>query len=390
MTVIHMPKPKASGQYRMVNKSATRGEIWLYGVIGEDFFGAGVSAKQFAEDLKQLGNVATIDLHINSDGGVVTDARAMYNLLIQHKAKIITHIDGIAASAASFIAMAGDEIEIAEGGFVMIHNSRGVTIGDAEDHRRMAIVLDQVNQTIVNTYMARTGQDENKIKKWMLDETWFTGKDAVKNGFADRIVADMRVAASLSRPQMFSKLPSALLPKRATATATLAALRRRISNRAAGEQPRAAEPPRELRAGYDPNQQRDDEGKWSETGAGGGDSGGSSGNAPAWLDAEAANEFGISIQDQVDGVDGLAGDVRAAAETMAEHGDTLSDLADDEPDESDSPEYKDWEKRYAEATVKAASDLKTLRANVDKLANASKEMLAGIDTNMAEMAKMYK
>jgi ATP-dependent Clp protease, protease subunit len=386
MTVIHMPKPKASGQYRMVNKSATRGEIWLYGVIGEDFFGAGVSAKQFAEDLKQLGNVSTIDLHINSDGGVVTDARAMYNLLIQHKARIITHIDGIAASAASFIAMAGDEIEIAEGGFVMIHNSRGVTIGDAEDHRRMAIVLDQVNQTIVNTYMARTGQDENKIKKWMLDETWFTGKDAVKNGFADRIVADMRVAASLSRPQMFSKLPSALLPKRATATATLAALRRRISNRAAGEQPR------KLRAGYDPNQQRDDEGKWSETGAGGGDSGGSSGgNAPAWLDSAGANEFGIGIQDQVGVVDDLANDVRTAAETMVEHGDTLTDLEDEEPDaDSDSPEYKAWETRYHEVTVKAANDLKTLRANADKLANASKEMLAGIDTNMAEMAKMYK
>src|SRR5688500_9703008 len=94
------PKQKAQGQYRMVNKANDRGEIWLYGIIGMDWFGDGVTAKQFADDLKKLGKVQTIDLRINSDGGVVTDARAMYNLLVEHEAKVITHIDGIAASAA--------------------------------------------------------------------------------------------------------------------------------------------------------------------------------------------------------------------------------------------------------------------------------------------------
>jgi ATP-dependent protease ClpP protease subunit len=225
VTRLH-PKPKAQGQYRMLNKGSDRGEIWLYGVIGMDWFGDGVTAKQFADDLKKLGNVSTIDLRINSDGGVVTDARAMYNLLVEHKAEVITHIDGIAASAASFVAMAGEEIEIAEGGFVMIHNARGVTFGEAEDHRRMASVLDQVNQTIVDTYVARTGQDEKKLKKWMADETWFTGKEAVANGFADRIVENMKVAASIAHPEMFKNLPSALLPKRAAATAKIAALAR--------------------------------------------------------------------------------------------------------------------------------------------------------------------
>ncbi len=226
MSNVRQLKPKAQGQYRMLNKGSDRGEIWLYGIIGMDWFGDGVTAKQFAEDLKKLGKVQTIDLRINSDGGVVTDARAMYNLLVEHPAKVISHIDGIAASAASFVAMAGAEIEIAEGGFVMIHNARGVTVGEAEDHERTAAVLRQVNQTIVDTYVARTKQDQKKIKQWMADETWFTGKEAVQNGFADRIVENMKVAASISDPLKFKHLPTALLPKRAAAVARLAALKK--------------------------------------------------------------------------------------------------------------------------------------------------------------------
>lgn len=224
------PKPKAQGQYRMLNKGSDRGEIWLYGIIGMDWFGDGVTAKQFADDLKKLGNVATIDLRINSDGGVVTDARAMYNLLVEHKAKVVTHIDGIAASAASFVAMAGEEILIAEGGFVMIHEARGITIGSAEDHRRMAGVLDNMNQTIVDTYVARTKQDEKKIKKWMADETWFNGREAMENGFADRIVENMKVAAySPSRlSAAYRHMPAALRTNRAAGLAALDKMRAAI------------------------------------------------------------------------------------------------------------------------------------------------------------------
>lgn len=225
--VTRLQQPKAQGQYKMLNKSNDRGEIWLYGIIGMDWFGDGVTAKQFAEDLKKLGKVQTIDLRINSDGGVVTDARAIYNLLVEHPANVITHIDGIAASAASFIAMAGKEIEIAEGGFVMIHNARGVTIGEAEDHRRMGDVLDTMNKTIRETYAARTRNSDDKLKKWMDAETWFDGKDAVKNGFADRIVENMKVAASIRSPDLFKNLPSALLPRRAAAAARLDALKRK-------------------------------------------------------------------------------------------------------------------------------------------------------------------
>lgn len=214
-------KPKKIPSYKAVNRSQSVGEIWLYGSIGSDFFGEGVTAKQFADDIKKLGNITQLHLRINSDGGVVTDARAMYNILVEHKAHVTVHIDGIAASAASFLAMAGDEIEISEGGFFMIHDARAVSIGTAEDMRHMADVLDQVNETIRQTYAARTGIEEDKIKKWMEEETWFTGKEAVNFGFADKLVENKRIAASISRADLFKNTPKILRPNRQRALETL-------------------------------------------------------------------------------------------------------------------------------------------------------------------------
>jgi ATP-dependent Clp protease protease subunit len=226
MSVIKLPPRKAAGEYRMVNKAADRGEIWLYGSIGSDWFTAGITAKQFADDLRKLGAVSTIDLRINSDGGVVTEAQAMYSLLNDHKAKLITHIDGIAASAASFVALAGDEIHISEGGFVMIHEVRGGMRGTAGDMRRMADVIDQFNATFLTKYASRTKQPTEKIAKWMADETWFDGKEAVANGFADYLVPNkMKVAASISAESGFRNLPEALRPDRRRAHAAVEAIR---------------------------------------------------------------------------------------------------------------------------------------------------------------------
>jgi ATP-dependent Clp protease protease subunit len=219
-------KPQATSGYRMLAKG-DRGEIYLYGVIGGDWFGEGVTAKQFADDLKKLGNVKTIDVRINSEGGDVFAGKAMYALLVEHKATVIVHIDGLAASAASFIAMAGNTIEIAEGAFVMIHNSWGFCVGGAEDMRRQADLLETVNGTIVDVYAARTKQDREKIKTWMDEETWMTAKEAVANGFADKQVDNLKVAASIADPSRYKRLPAALQPKRAAALATIAAMRRK-------------------------------------------------------------------------------------------------------------------------------------------------------------------
>lgn len=219
-------KPEAGkqpGGYRVVaNKASNTAEIYLYGIIGADWFGEGVTAKQFATDLKALGDVKTIDLRINSEGGSVFDGKAMYSLLNEHKAKIIVHVDGLAASAASFVAMAGDEIEIAEGGFVMIHNAYMFAIGDAREMRRAADMLDTVNNTIIDVYVARTKGDRKAIAKMMDDETWLTGAEAVKNGFADRMVENLKVAASVAHPERFQKLPAQLKPNHRRAAAALA------------------------------------------------------------------------------------------------------------------------------------------------------------------------
>jgi ATP-dependent Clp protease protease subunit len=168
--------------------------IYLYEDIGDSFFG-GVSAKQFADDLKALGNVSTINLRLNSPGGDVFDGTAIYRLLIDHPARVIAHVDGLAASIASVIAMAADEIRISEAGFLMIHNASGLVVGEAKDMRQMADTLDTVTNTISDVYVARTKNDPTAVQKWMDDETWFTAADAVENGFADTVVQNMRVAA---------------------------------------------------------------------------------------------------------------------------------------------------------------------------------------------------
>ncbi|RWQ16101.1 head maturation protease, ClpP-related [Mesorhizobium sp.] len=218
---------KASSGYRVVARGADRAEIYVYGPIGMSFWDDGVSAAQFQKDLKALGSaIKTIDLRINSEGGDVMDARAMYTLLVQHQAKVIAHIDGLAASAASFLAMAGDEIEISEGGFFMIHNSRMTARGGADDFRRAADLLDQVDVTICDTYCARSKKDPGKVKKWMDDETWFTGKEAVEHGFADKMVENLQVAASVRDATGFKNIPTQLLPRRAAALAKIAALAR--------------------------------------------------------------------------------------------------------------------------------------------------------------------
>jgi ATP-dependent Clp protease protease subunit len=216
---------RASGYRVVANKASNSAEIYVYGVIGVDWFGEGVTAKQFADDLKALGDVKTIDLRINSEGGSVFDGKAMYSLLNEHKAKIIVHIDGLAASAASFLAMAGDEIEISEGGFVMIHNAYMIAMGDARELRRSAEMLDTVNNTIIDVYAARTKGDRKAIASMMDNETWMTGAEAVKNGFADRMVENMKVAAAVKNPdalKTFKKIPAALKPNHRRAAAALA------------------------------------------------------------------------------------------------------------------------------------------------------------------------
>ena len=193
-----------------IKARAGEAEVYIYEDVGEGWFG-GVSAKQFATDLKALGSVDTINVHINSAGGDVFDGLAIYRQLVDHKAKVVAHIDGLAASIASVIAMAGDEIRITEAGFMMIHNAWGVSIGEAVEMRRMADRLETVSGAIADVYVARTNAEANAVRQWMDAETWFGGAEAVKEGFANTVVENLRVAARFDPVRhTFRNMPNAL------------------------------------------------------------------------------------------------------------------------------------------------------------------------------------
>lgn len=197
------------GQYSMRAKSTDEVEIFLYGDIGDSF--GGVTAKQFADDLRAFGNVKTIHLRINSPGGDVFQGLTIYRLLVDHPAKVVAHIDGLAASIASVIAMAASEINISEAGFVMIHNAWGIVAGNEGDMLTMAALLRKCTDSLRDVYVARSGNTAAAIKAWMDQETWFNGAEAMSNGFADRVSDNMRLAARLDLSKhRFRNAPSAV------------------------------------------------------------------------------------------------------------------------------------------------------------------------------------
>jgi ATP-dependent Clp protease protease subunit len=193
--------------------AGTRGEIWLYDQIGESFWGEGISAKTFQKELAGLGKVNTINVRINSPGGDVFDGLAIYNQLKIHPARVVVDIDGLAASIASVIAMAGDEIRMASNSMMMIHNPHGMAMGDSGEMQRVAALLNQVKGTLSDTYAARTKQGKAALDGWMDEETWMTADTAVQYGFADSITDAQQVSARFSLLNHYRNVP-ALLRKR--------------------------------------------------------------------------------------------------------------------------------------------------------------------------------
>ncbi len=179
---------------KFINKGKSA-DILIYDVIGEDFFFGGISAKSFSADLKALGDVNTLNVFINSDGGSVFEGLTIYNQLHRHKATVNVSIDGLAASIASVIAMAGDNIAIAENAMMMIHKPYGGGIGTADDMRTVADALDKVEETLVDTYVARSGADPAEISGMMQAETWMTAADAIDHGLVDEITPAKQMAA---------------------------------------------------------------------------------------------------------------------------------------------------------------------------------------------------
>ncbi len=174
-----------------IRARGTGAEVAIYDEIGA----YGVSAKGFLAELGALPEGTPIDLRLNSPGGSVFDAVAIYNALSRHEGTVTVWIDGIAASAASYVAMAGDEIVMPENAFLMIHDPSGLVMGTAGDMRAMAGALDKVKGSLVRGYAAKSGRAEDEVAALMAAETWFDAADALSQGFADRVVEPVRIAA---------------------------------------------------------------------------------------------------------------------------------------------------------------------------------------------------
>ena len=168
-------------------------EISIYDEIG---FG-GVTAKDFMAEVKKFKG-QHIHLRINSVGGSVIEGAAIYNALRRHKGGLTVHVDGLAASMASVIAMAGEEVYIADNAMLMIHNPWSMTMGDADDLRKEADVLDKLKNTLVNAYARKTGMEASTIASMMDEETWLDATEAVAMGFADEIEDGIEAAASVT------------------------------------------------------------------------------------------------------------------------------------------------------------------------------------------------
>ena len=159
-------------------------ELLLYDEIGQWWEGSGVTAKEIVEQLKAAGDVDHIILRINSPGGSVYEGFAIYNALVQHAADVETRIDGLAASAASVVAMAGDTITMSATAMMMIHEPINLVIGGVEELRSAAEELEKLARTIGRVYAARSGQDLETVREWMRNETWFDADDAIEAGLA--------------------------------------------------------------------------------------------------------------------------------------------------------------------------------------------------------------
>ena len=187
-----VPFRAASSWFEVKNQTDESVDIFIYDYIDPLF---GIGAANIAKQLKAITS-KLINLHLNSPGGEVFDGFAIYNLLNEHAAKIVVHVDGLAASIASVIAMAGDEILMAENASLMIHEPWCFAAGDAAHFRKEADILDKLSDSIAGVYVARTGKTLAQVKAWMAEETWLSATEAKERGFATGIKPAKSMAAS--------------------------------------------------------------------------------------------------------------------------------------------------------------------------------------------------
>lgn len=214
MRLFNRPRSATPG-LRIVRNDATptMAEVFVYDEIGPWY---GVIAKDFVAEIRAL-DVAELHVRVNSPGGDVFDAMAIANALRDHPAHVVSHVDALAASAASFIAMAADEVRMADNAFLMIHNAWTFAMGDAAAFRKTADTLDTINGAIVGEYVKKTGATAAEITALMDAETWLNATDALDWGFIDAIDgAGESSAKNAYDLRVFANTPAELLTPGAT------------------------------------------------------------------------------------------------------------------------------------------------------------------------------
>jgi len=197
------PFAKRKPGYEIQNKQNVT-EVYIYDAIGW----LGVEAETFIKDLKDIeGDVL---VRINSPGGSVFDGTAIFNAIKERQDRTDTIVDGVAASAASYIALAGNTVSMSEGAFLMIHEPFSIAIGSAEDFRKEAGLLDKVSDQIAKFYAKKSGKDLSEVKQAMADETWFNDVEAKEFGLVDSIVEE-NPAENYFDLSVFNNVPDKLL-----------------------------------------------------------------------------------------------------------------------------------------------------------------------------------
>lgn len=164
--------------------------IYLQGIVEQDY---GINAMDLREAIAKAGDAETIIFNINTPGGSVFESREIIDVIRNVKAKTVAHIGSLCASAGTSIALACNEVEMANGAHFMIHNAFGMAYGDKSALRKTADFLEKLELSIIEDYTTKTGKSAEEISAMMEDETWMTAQEALDNGFIDRIAGTTSV-----------------------------------------------------------------------------------------------------------------------------------------------------------------------------------------------------
>jgi ATP-dependent Clp protease protease subunit len=230
--------PKKFWDMKMSANNNSSADIFIYGdIVSYQWDETDTSASSFKNDLDNLGDISNINLYVNSPGGSVFEGVAIHNMLKRHKAKVNVHVDGLAASIASVIAMAGDTIHMPRNSMLMIHNAWTFTWGNSAELRKAADDLERINQSAIQSYLQKAGSKltEDKVKELMDAETWLSADEALQYGLCDVVLEANKMAASISEDfiSKYKNIPKQLITQQNTMiSATEMAKRQQIAENA--------------------------------------------------------------------------------------------------------------------------------------------------------------